>query len=106
LTSGTVQVLIDGGIGTANGGAWSNRGDVIYSANLSRLSRIAAEGGQSQPLTTLDLAHHETRHYHPSILPDGDHFLFVVTSEQSDVRGLWVASISNPDQRRRLIPDL
>jgi len=106
LTSGTVQVLVDAGIGTANGGAWGNRNDVIYSANLSGLFRIAAEGGRPQPLTTLDIAHHETRHYFPSMLPDGDHFVFVVTSEQADTRGLWIASMSTPEKRQRLLPDL
>jgi Tol biopolymer transport system component len=106
LASGTVQVLADVGIGTANGGAWSARGDVIYSANLSGLSRAPAEGGQPQQLTTLDAARHETRHYWPAMLPDGDHFLYVVTSEDADTRGLWVSSISDPRTKRRVLADL
>ena len=106
LTNGTLQVLADVGVGTANGGAWGARGDVIYSANLSGLSRVSAEGGRPQQLTALDAAHHETRHYWPSMLPDGDHFLFVVTSEDADARGLWVSSIADPRTKRRVLPDL
>jgi eukaryotic-like serine/threonine-protein kinase len=106
LASGTAQVLVDTGVGTANGGAWGARGDVIYSASLASLSRVAAEGGRPQSLTTLDTGHHETRHYFPSMLPDGDHFLFVITSDDVDTRGLWVASVSDPTTKRRLLPDL
>src|SRR5262249_38319156 len=38
--------------------------------------------------------------------PDGDHFLYVVTSEDGDTRGLWLSSISDPRTKRRLLPDL
>src|SRR5262249_21632321 len=58
------------------------------------------------PLTTLDAARKETRHYFPSMLPDGDHVMYVVTSAEPETRGLWVTSISKPSEKRRVLADL
>ena len=106
VTGGPVQTVTDIGVDSANGGAWSPDGTILYSLTLGAIQRVAARGGQAQPLTTLDVAHHETRHYFPSLLPDGDHFTYVVTSAEPDIRGLWMTSISHPALKQRLIPDL
>jgi len=106
LATGAVQIITSVGLGTANGATFTPGGDVIYSANLRGLYRVAADGGPPRPLTTLDAAHHETRHYFPTMLPDGDHLLYVVTSTDADVRGLWVTSLADPHAKRRLLADL
>jgi len=61
------------------GGTWSDD-DTIYVAQdfTSGLQRVAASGGQPQPMTTLDLAAKEGNHLLPEALPGGDAVLFTV----------------------------
>ncbi len=103
---GPAQIIADIGTESANGGIWSPDGTILFSLTLSGIQQVSAQGGRPRPLTTLDTTHHETRHYFPNMLPDGDHFTYVVTSSEPETRGLWVASISHPAAKRRLLPDL
>ena len=46
-------------------------------------------------MTKVDANHGETGHYWPFFLPDGRHFLFTVTSGQSDVRGIYIGDLAS-----------
>jgi serine/threonine protein kinase/Tol biopolymer transport system component len=106
VSGGPVQTITDVGVNTATGAAWSQDGTIIFALNLGGIQRIPAQGGPAERLTTLDAAHKETRHYFPNMLPDGDHFTYVVTSAETGTKGLWITSISNPRAKRRLLADL
>jgi hypothetical protein len=66
---------------------------------------VRAAGGEAQPLTTLDESRGERSHGSPRFLPDGRHVLFVVSSTQEEERGLYVTSLDEPDQRRRILAE-
>ncbi len=74
---GDVQELCD--VKRARGAAWSRDGVIVYSPTSDGpLFRIAATGGDPQPLTSLDSTKHESGHRFPEFLPDGRHVLFSV----------------------------
>ena len=103
-SGGVVQKI--GEVGEPQGGAWSPDGTILVARNLDSIYRVPASGGTPQRLTELDLARKESRHYWPSMLADGRHFLYTVTSPLPEVQGVWIASIDNPKEKRRLLPDL
>ena len=82
------------------GGTWSKDGIILFArANNTGLSRVAAAGGSATPLTTPDPSQQETAHRYPSFLPDGDHFLFRVSSGQADRTGIYLGSLNSPEKR-------
>jgi Tol biopolymer transport system component len=106
LASGTVQricTLPERGYGA---GAWSQDDVILFSTGAvsARLYTVPASGGEAKALTTHDAAREETAHWWPRLLPDGQHFLFVIASRKDDAVGLHVASLDAPDERRRLLP--
>jgi serine/threonine protein kinase/Tol biopolymer transport system component len=72
-----------------------NQGRVVYS--------VPDTGGDARPLTTLDTSRDEVGHLFPQFLEDGRRFLFMVGSDQnSESAGLFLASLDDPDQRRKV----
>jgi Tol biopolymer transport system component len=62
---------------TPLGLTWGADDQIIYSrAYNAGLARVSAQGGQSEELTTPDTAQGELGHWHPQVLPDGQHVLF------------------------------
>jgi Tol biopolymer transport system component/predicted Ser/Thr protein kinase len=105
VDDGIVEVLCETPL-QIQGGAWGSDGNILVSLNLNGIYIVSAAGGALTRLTLLDGAHKETRHYWPSILPDGKHVVFLVTSSLPEVQGVWIASLNNPADRRRILPDL
>jgi Tol biopolymer transport system component len=73
---------------SAFGGTWNRDGVIVFSPNGGGpLQKVSAAGGASTPVTSLDLATHETSHRWPWFLPDGRHFLYLaVAGERSSIR--------------------
>jgi len=72
---GPPQTLCDSAGG--RGGAWSQKGVVVFSPSTTQpLLRVSAAGGSPEPASRLDQAHAENSHRWPSFLPDGKHFLY------------------------------
>ena len=67
------------GVGLEGGATWS-RDDVILLSQQLTLHRVSAKGGSPTPVTTL--AEGEEAHRWPWFLPDGQHFLYVVSRQQ------------------------
>src|SRR6266851_5989120 len=64
---------------TARGGAWSKDGVIIFAPSpASPIVRVAASGGEVQPVTSLDIAYGQTSQRFPAFLPDGRHFVAFV----------------------------
>jgi eukaryotic-like serine/threonine-protein kinase len=54
-------------------------------------------------VTTVDSAGVETSHGFPQFLPDGDRFLYFVSSDDASVQGVYVSALSNARERRQVL---
>ncbi len=80
------------------GGSWNSDGTIIYSpSGIASIVKVPASGGAPVPVTKLDSAAGVTSHRWPQFLPDGKHFLFILRSDKTNVTGLYVASLDNPE---------
>jgi serine/threonine-protein kinase len=60
----------------ARGGSWGPDDTIVFAGNIQEgLSRVSAAGGVPEPVTTLEAG--ERTHRWPTILPDGEHVLFI-----------------------------
>src|SRR5262245_15413116 len=64
------------------------------------ISRVAAAGGTSVPITTLDQKSGDSFHGFPFFLPDGKHFLYSVG--QPGGGGVYVGSLDSKERTRLL----
>jgi Tol biopolymer transport system component len=74
-SGGPVQTICDRGGDVLLGGAWSREGVIVFGTSQG-LVRVPEGGGVLSPLTTIDRSR-EARHYAPTFLPDGRHFLYL-----------------------------
>ena len=86
------------------GGTWNRDGIIIYAAR-SGLWQISATGGEVRPLAKPDPARQEVSYLYPFFLPDGDHFLYLVTSTQKENRGIYLGSLDGKVKRPLLADD-
>ena len=98
VTGGPAQSLCDATDGRR--GAWNREGVIVFAPGISGpLHRVAAAGGMSTPLTK---AEGSAIHRFPLFLPDGRHFLYLVSQAAADKQGVWLASLEAPAGRRLL----
>jgi Tol biopolymer transport system component len=107
LATGTVQTIGTLPQAATVGGTWGQDGTLLFSTGGAgaRIYAVPAGGGEVRPLTTHDTSRGEIGHWWPQFLPDGRRFLFVVGSSDEET-GLYVASLDQPDGRRRIQPGL
>ena len=83
------------------GGAWSTGGVIIFAPSTqSGLFRIAASGGEAQPLTTVNTDGGEASHRWPQFLPDERHVLFFVQGTTPQGHGAYVTALDGTPSRR------
>jgi DNA-binding winged helix-turn-helix (wHTH) protein/Tol biopolymer transport system component len=101
-SSGAVQILCDAPGGA--GGAWNNRGTIIFtgyqlgnrpSGDIIGIFKVPASGGEPQLVTKV------TAPFWPSALPDGDHVIFFSTgsSKSAQKQGIYVGSLSTQESK-------
>jgi eukaryotic-like serine/threonine-protein kinase len=87
---------------TANftGGTWSSNGVIVFT-DWPILRRVSAEGGDSTPITALDESRKEVLHFFPHFLPDGNRYLYLVSSSfrSSDI---FLGSLNSRERTRLL----
>ena len=95
-SGGPVQTICDRGGDVLLGGTWGREGVIVFGTSQG-LVRVPEGGGVASPLTTID----EPRHYAPSFLPDGRHFLYLRAYTSSLYEsGVYVGSLdSQPAQQ-------
>lgn len=72
-SGGPVQIICDAPF--AAGGTWGPDGNIVFAPTMNGpLFQVAATGGQSSPMTTLQKD--EVSHQHPQFLPDGRSFVY------------------------------
>jgi len=92
ISGGQVQSLCDL-VGYAVSGSWNGDGVIIFGQDPGVIMRVAATGGPALPLTVLDSSRGEIAHTFPSFLPDGQHFIYLRTSDQQENSGIYLGSL-------------
>jgi Tol biopolymer transport system component len=89
------------------GGTWSAQGIIVFAPTASTgLWRIAASGGPSAQLTTLDAARGEFTHRWPQLLPDGNRFIYLSRGESgATTSSIYLSSLERPQERTVLLKE-
>jgi serine/threonine protein kinase len=103
-SGGPAQTLCDGPRST-RGGSWNQDGVILYSELISGLFRVPAQGGTPRQITTLNLARGENYHLWPMFLPGGRQYLYLITSSDPNVAGIYLGALDSKD-RTRLLGDI
>ncbi|MFI5166475.1 MAG: protein kinase [Thermoanaerobaculales bacterium] len=100
-SGGSPQTLCD--VADNRGGTWSRDGIILFAPSSAEgLSRVSPEGGAVTQVTKLDPSGNEGSHRWPWFLPDGRHFLYLVTSGKPEKQGIFVGSLDSRESRRLL----
>ncbi|MFY9940167.1 MAG: protein kinase [Silvibacterium sp.] len=105
-SSGALQILCDAPGGA--GGAWNNRGTIIF-AGFQRgitpigtspgIFKVSDSGGEPQPVNMASAPNAAT--FWPSALPDGDHFIYFIfgSSNSPQKQGIYLGSLSTQETK-------
>jgi hypothetical protein len=80
---------------------WTPDGRILF-GSLRGVMQVAASGGSPALLTTVNRSLGEVEHRRPELLPNG-RFLYRVVSSKAANDGIYIASLSSPAQRVRLM---
>jgi len=96
VSGGPPQVLCDASNG--RGGAWFHDGFIVFAPDpAGGLQRVAAAGGVPGSVTKT-----KADHRFPVPLPDGQHFLYLVSADTPDKNGVYLRSLDGQENRRIL----
>jgi len=83
-------------------GTWNADGVILYGAP-DGLHRVPASGGVATLITKVDGERKEAGHGYPQFLPDGKRFLYFVESTDTNIQGVYAASLDHPEQRTLIL---
>jgi len=90
----------------SRGGAWSPQGTIIFAPiAASGLWKVAATGGASTQLTSVNQIRGEFTQRWPLLLSDGNHFLYLTRGEKAGVSSIYLSSLKKPNERSLLIEE-
>ena len=92
VSGGTVQTIASG-LTDFRGASWGADDTLLIGTGYGGLYRVSAEGGALQPVTELDSSKQEGSHRFPTLLPDGQHYVFTVRSGLAEQRGIYVSAL-------------
>ncbi|MEO8349577.1 MAG: hypothetical protein ABI610_11745, partial [Acidobacteriota bacterium] len=98
-SGGPPQTLADASLG--RGGSWNRDGVILFVPNSREVvHRVSASGGQSSPVTKLDVRASEISHRWPVFLPDGRRFLFLAQNSlgAGEKNGIYAASLDGGER--------
>jgi eukaryotic-like serine/threonine-protein kinase len=99
VSGGPQQTLCDVS-GVFAGGAWNRDGVIVFGQRGGGLWQVSADGGTPSPLTKLDPARQDIGHAFPSFLPDGRHFVYLRSSANREMSGIFAGSLdAKPEQQ-------
>ena len=97
-SGGRAETLSDAPSG--RGAVWTRSNVIIFAPDAGGpLFRIAASGGTPVPVTKLDSARHEYGHRFPTLLPDGDHFLYAALPGKNGKFEIFAGALSDDAAR-------
>jgi Tol biopolymer transport system component len=76
---------------------WRADGTILFTIFRDGIYRVSSDGGVPERVTALDKSKREINHYWPASLPDGKHFLYLATANDSPtskaVPSVYVAAL-------------
>jgi eukaryotic-like serine/threonine-protein kinase len=85
-------------------GTWSPEGVILFDGTgTDPIHRVPAAGGTKAVVVELDKAKKETSVGWPEFLPDGKHFLYLLTGDKPEESAYWIGSIDS-NERKMLAP--
>jgi hypothetical protein len=110
VASGRIQPIGGEGGFTPRGASWGTSGQVVFTPNSNTgVWIIDAAGGTARQITTPDPDIADCSHRWPYFLPDGEHFLYLLwTNDLTALEqhgGVYLASISGDTEPVRLVSD-
>lgn len=107
VSGGPPQTLCDLP-GVPVGGSWTRDGTILVGNTAGGLLRVQETGGVATPVTALDPALGEEFHLLPTVLPDGQHFVYLRISPGSpETSGTYVGTLgssADAQSTERLLP--
>lgn len=101
LATGRAESLVTSA--SPRGGTWSTSGTILYAPHVSSsIWATTSLGTQARQITRLDAGQKDVSHRWPELLPDSDHFLFVIRSANLQRSGLYLSSLSRPENLRKI----
>jgi Tol biopolymer transport system component len=103
-SSGAVQILCDAPVGS--GGAWNNRGTIIFAGyqwgdrpSSPKILKVSASGGEPERATKGNAPNGAM--FWPAALPDGDHFIYFMlgSSNSAQKQGIYAGSLSTQESK-------
>lgn len=88
------------------GGSWSPNGTILFGTETPGVMRIDARGGDAVLVATRDSARGERVNAWPTLLPDGEHFIYSRLSSIATNNGVFVGSMKakpNEQSLKRLV---
>jgi Tol biopolymer transport system component len=81
-------------------GTWSSEGVIVWDGTgQDPLYRVPAAGGTRTVAMGLDASRKETSVGWPQFLPDGKHYIYLVTGEKPEDSAYWIASIDSKEKK-------
>jgi len=101
VTGRVVLTVCEDPQGFGGGGSWNGDGVILFAPTLAveggPINRVAASGGTPKPVTTVDVAAGELRHFAPAFLEDGRHFLYTSMSSSGSL-SVFTGSLEGPEK--------
>jgi Tol biopolymer transport system component/predicted Ser/Thr protein kinase len=105
------KVHVDGGepvslcdAPSSRGGSWGDDGNIVAALDQQGgLSKVAPEGGNAEPITTLNLEVGETSHRWPQVLPGAQAVLFEAAVAYGNYETADIVAVSVKDGRRKIV---
>jgi Tol biopolymer transport system component len=105
LANGTSQTVCNIPSGSKGwGGTWSREGTILFNGGRT-IYRVSAAGGESAPVPGLDQPRQGVEYRWPSFLPDGRHFLYLVTTAGQETSEVYFTSLDGKETKRLLTAD-
>ncbi len=86
------------------GGTWSRDGTILF-FRAGSIYRVSAAGGEPSLVPGLEGSPQGIECRWPSFLPDGRHFLYLVTTSQQETSGIYLASLDGKETKRLFTSD-
>ncbi|MBI4475170.1 MAG: PD40 domain-containing protein, partial [Acidobacteria bacterium] len=84
---------------TGLGATWNGSNIIVFGSRPGGLKWIYADGGETQPLTTLDENRLEINHTWPQFLPDGRRFLYLAQSSKPENTAIFMGSLDTSEKK-------
>ncbi len=105
LADGTVQSICEIPFGDRRGfsGTWNRDGTILFFTGGMTIYRVPATGGEPRPVPSLDPSSHQGGVVRwPQFLPDGNHFLYLLTTPQQSNSEVVVTTLDGKETKRLL----